>query len=119
MAQQEKQRLGSTGTQVRFPAQHSGLRIWHCHNYSLGRDWGLDMIPGLGTPYAMRQQKKGKIRRKKKVQLVYNAVLISAVQQSDSVIHTFFFFFFFFFLLFFWPLPRHVEVPRLGVELEL
>ena len=28
-------------------------------------------------------------------------------------------FFFFVFLLFFGPLPRHMEVPRLGVELEL
>ena len=31
----------------------------------------------------------------------------------------FFFFFFLVFLLFIGPLPRHMEVPRLGVELEL
>ena len=29
------------------------------------------------------------------------------------------FFFFVFFLLFLGPLPRHMEVPRLGVESEL
>ena len=27
--------------------------------------------------------------------------------------------FFFFFSVFLWPLPQHMEVPRLGVELEL
>ena len=31
----------------------------------------------------------------------------------------FFFFFFFVFLPFLGPLPRHIEVPRLGIELEL
>ena len=30
-----------------------------------------------------------------------------------------FFFFFFFFFAISWPLPRHLEVPRPGVELEL
>ena len=30
------------------------------------------------------------------VQLIYNVVLISAIQQSDSVIHTYIFFFIFF-----------------------
>ena len=29
------------------------------------------------------------------------------------------FFFFFVFLPFFWPLPQHMEVPRLGVQSEL
>ena len=30
-----------------------------------------------------------------------------------------FFFFFFFFFSFFWPPPRHIEVPTLGVVLEV
>ena len=35
------------------------------------------------------------------------------------ILSHFTFFFFFFFLVFFWPSPRHIEVPKLGVELEL
>ena len=31
----------------------------------------------------------------------------------------FFFFFFFFFPVFLGPLPQHMEIPRLGVDLEL
>ena len=66
------------------------------------------------------------------IQLIYN-VLVSGVQQSDSVMHiqisiifqilfpyrvsqTHIFFFFFSFV---WPHLRHMEVPGLGVESEL
>ena len=39
---------------------------------------------------------------------------------QDLWVNLFFFFFFFFvFLTFLEPLPRHMEVPRLGVQLEL
>ena len=41
VAQWDWQHLGSTGTQVQSPAWHSGL----------GLDYGLDVIPGPGTPY--------------------------------------------------------------------
>ena len=36
-----------------------------------------------------------------------------------SPLHGLFFFFFLVFLLFLGPLPRHMEVPRLGVQSEL
>ena len=52
-----------------------------------------------------------------KAQLIYNVVSISAVQQSDSVIHIYHSFFFFLHCL--GPHPQHMEVPRLGVKSEL
>ena len=53
MAQWDLQHLGSTGTQVQSPAWHSGVRIQHCHSNGLGLNCGSDLIPGLGTPYAL------------------------------------------------------------------
>ena len=49
--------LGSTGTQVGSLTWHSGLRIQHWRGHGLGRDCGLDLIPGWGAPYATRQPK--------------------------------------------------------------
>lgn len=48
-------RLGSVTSwehrmQVRSPAQHSGLRIHHCHSCGLGHNHGSNLIPGLRTP---------------------------------------------------------------------
>ena len=40
-----------------IPARHSGLRIWRCQ---LGHNYGSDLIPGLGNPYAVGRSKKGK-----------------------------------------------------------
>ena len=37
-------------------AQHSGLRIRH--HLTLGRSYGLDLIPGPGSPYATGRPKK-------------------------------------------------------------
>ena len=51
--------LGNAGMQVQSLARHSGLRIQHCHSCSLGHNYGLDLIPGLGTPYVAGQPKKG------------------------------------------------------------
>ena len=51
------------GTQVRSPALSSGLRIWSCHSCGLGCNYGSDLIPGLGAPYATGQPKR---KRKKK-----------------------------------------------------
>ena len=50
--------LGSTGRQVPFLARHSGLRIRHYRSYGLGGNCGSDLIPGLGTPYALGRPKK-------------------------------------------------------------
>ena len=41
------------------------------------------------------------------------------IEMSHDSSSSSFFFFFFVFLPFLWPLPRHMEVPRLGVESEL
>ena len=49
--------LESAGKQVQSPAWHSGLRIQHCRSCGLGHDCSLDLIPGLGTPYASGRPK--------------------------------------------------------------
>ena len=45
-------------------AWHSGLRIQYCCNCGIDCNWGLDLIPTLGTPYAagaaLKRQKKKK-----------------------------------------------------------
>ena len=35
------------------PAQHVGSRVWLCRSRSVGGTCGSDLIPGLGTPYAV------------------------------------------------------------------
>ena len=52
--------------QVQSPARHSGFKDpallqYHIH---IGRNCGLDLIPGLGIPYAVRHP-KGKKKKKK------------------------------------------------------
>ena len=83
MAQQDWQYFGSPGTQVRFPARHDGLRIWHCHSYSLGRNCGLDLIPGQGTPEAMGRPKKEK---KKKIHRTVLNFCSPKVQSFDGAV---------------------------------
>ena len=53
MAQRDWWCPESPGTQVRSLARHSGFRIQCCHS-------GLDLIPGLGTPYAAGLPEKEK-----------------------------------------------------------
>ena len=60
VAQWDWQHLGSAGMWVPSPAQHSGVRIQHCHSCGVGQDCSLDLIPGLGAPHAMGQSKNGK-----------------------------------------------------------
>ena len=60
----DPQPFGRTGTQAGSPARHTGLTIKHCCSCSLGRNSSLDLIPGLGTPYAFNDQKKKKRERK-------------------------------------------------------
>ena len=64
MAQGDRQQLGSSGTQVQSPACYSGLWTQRCHSYGLGCNYGSDLTPGPGIPYAARQPKKE--RKKKK-----------------------------------------------------
>ena len=64
VAQRDWLGLCSTGMQVRSPAQHSGLRFQHCHSCGIGCNCGSDMIPGLGTPYAVGWPEKEKKNKK-------------------------------------------------------
>ena len=34
------------------PSQHNGIEIQCRHSCGLGQDCGLDLIPGVGAPYA-------------------------------------------------------------------
>ena len=43
---------------------HGGLRIQHCCSCDIGHNCGSDLIPGLGTPYAMEWPKKKKKKKK-------------------------------------------------------
>ena len=58
VGQRDQWHLWSTRRQVRYPAWHSGLRNWCCHS-------GVDLIPGLKTPYASGWPKK-MLQRKEK-----------------------------------------------------
>ena len=58
VAQQDQRYLWSSGTQVRSLVRHSGLRI-QCLT-GVGHNCGLDLITGLGTPYALGWPKKKK-----------------------------------------------------------
>ena len=58
VVQQHWRHLGSTGTQVRSLAQHSGLRIWHCCSCGLGLKLQLRSDPWPGNPYVEGQPKK-------------------------------------------------------------
>ena len=58
MVQQDGWHLGSTRMQVRSLARLSGLRIRCCCSCGLGLDCGSDLIPGLGTSYALGRLKK-------------------------------------------------------------
>lgn len=71
VAQQDWRRLGSDGGQVWSPAQHNGLSIQSCHSCSLDHNFGSDLIPGLGTPYA-----SGLPKKKKKILLFWFSLYI-------------------------------------------
>jgi len=79
MAQWDQRCLGSAGSQVQSLAGHSELKIPSqcCPRCSLGCDCGLDLIPGLGIPYSMRQPK---MKKKKKVSLT----IISEMEHRGS-----------------------------------
>ena len=64
MAQRGQWHLWSTGTQVGSPAGPGGVRGGYC--CSLGGSFGLDVIPGLGTPYDSGWPKK---RKKKSMRM--------------------------------------------------
>ena len=64
--QQDWWHLGSTGTQVLFPAQYSYCTAQHSyHSCGLGLNYVLDLIPGMGTLYGVgRPEKKQKQTKK-------------------------------------------------------
>ena len=53
------------------------------------------------------------------VRLIASIVLISAVQQNDVSVNVYILFFFCLFAFFLGLLPRHMEVPMVGVSSEL
>ena len=57
--------LGARRWRFDFPAQHCGLRRWHCCSCGLGCSCGSDLIPGLGTPCATGWPKKEKKKKKR------------------------------------------------------
>jgi len=70
----------------------------------------LDLNPDLGTPYVTGRPKKKKGKKKKKRNPDIFPLTSSIFPLTSSI-------FFFFFLL--GLHPRHMEIPWLGVELEL
>ena len=62
VAQWDQRHLGSAGMQVWSPG-YGGLRIQHYHCCGLGRNYGSDLIPGLGAPHALWQPKKEKKKK--------------------------------------------------------
>ena len=61
--------LCSAKTQLRYPARHSGLRIWHCRSCGIGHNCKSDLIPGLGNSIfcrATKQEKTNKQKNKRK-----------------------------------------------------
>ena len=78
-------------TFLEFLLRLSRLMVWQCHSCGVGHSCSSNLIPGLGTSiccgrapnffYMLFSQSFIE------VYLIYNVVMISAVQQSDSVIH--------------------------------
>ena len=68
---------GATGLVVSWEcsdanlAWHSGLRIGCCCSWGLGCNCGLDLIPGLGSPYAAGRPKKKKKKSEDMAQHLY------------------------------------------------
>ena len=104
-----KGRSSILGASVRFPALHSGLRIQRCQSCGLGGNLGCELIGGLGAPYA-----PGAAKKKKKD--ILNILYFWST-------HPFFLPSFLPPLFSFWsflgPHRRHMELPRLRIELEL
>lgn len=85
MAQQDQQQhLGNAGTQFPSPVWHSGLRILHCYSCSLGLDCGLDLIPDPGAPYASGWPKKGKRKKKKKMESLMSVGILELQEPGGS-----------------------------------
>ena len=60
--------LGAMGREFDSTARYSALRIWCCHSCRVAYNCILDLIPGLGIPYAEGRPKKKKKKKKKETQ---------------------------------------------------
>ena len=85
MAQWDQWHLGSAEAQVRSLALHSELRIWHCHSCGLGHDCGSDLIPGQGTPYAIRSQKRQKKKKERERETKHTKLVSKILRQNFKV----------------------------------
>ena len=60
VVQRDQQCFWSAGLWVWSLARQSRIRIQGCHSYGVGCSWDSDLIPGLGTPYALGAKKEKK-----------------------------------------------------------
>ena len=82
MAQGDWRHLGSAGTKVPSPAGRSGLS-----SCRVGGNYGLDLIPGPGTPYVAGQpKKKYKIKNKLRYRAESHIFIHSLIKPSIHVL---------------------------------
>ena len=79
------QHLGSTGTQVRSLAWHSGLRIWCCCSCSLCCSGGSNLIPGLELHMPWGSQKEKKKKKRKEYGIVTTMAQVTTVAWVQSL----------------------------------
>ena len=91
-------------------------RIPSCCGCGVGRWLQLQLDPSLGTSICRPQKTKKKKKKKKSHQVKFSSLTLSWSSLPTLIT---LFFGLFFFLVFWRPHPRHMEVPRLGVELVL
>ena len=95
---------------------HSGFRIRHSHRSGLDCCYGTGSIPGPGNFYTLWMwPKKKRDTERSQTHLPAGATQTLLDHVLINPKKSLFFFFFFVFLLFLGPLPRRMEVPRLGV----
>ena len=111
LAQLDQQHLCITRTQAPSLARHSGLKTSRCCRCSLCCNCCLDLIPGQGTPQAMGQPNNNNNDNNND-----NSSSSSKGGRGEDylVLDSFFLC-----VCFLGPHLQHMEVSRLGVQLEL
>ena len=112
VAQQKRIQLGTERSQIQSLASLSGLRILHCHELwcSLQRQLGSGVAVALIKPPAWEPPYATGAALKKNW---LNSIVFTCILCTSYILYLFIF------GLFLGPHLQHMEVPRLGVELEL